>query len=66
MEISKNQTLNLLDAERFCLGLKMLAEECNMVKIDSCDFGVKKLYFADGSCIGGLRVYVDAGLITNI
>lgn len=66
MEIPKTQTLNLSEAERFCLGLNMLAKECKMERIEYCMLGIQKLHFADGSSIGGLRAYIDAGLLTNI
>ena len=66
MEIPKIQMLNLSEAERFCLGLRMLAEECKMERIEYSLLGVQKLHFADGSSIGELRAYIDAGLLTNI
>ena len=63
MHIPTTTTRTLCDAERFCIGLKMLAEECNMSYIDYCGLGIKMFNFCDGSSIGGLRAYVDAGLI---
>lgn len=66
METPKTQTLNLNDAERFCLGLSMLAKECNMSCIKYCEYGVKTFHFSDGSSVGGLMAYIEAGLITKI
>lgn len=63
MEIPKTQTINLSEAQRFCLGLQMLAKECNMASIDYSKLGVQMFHFADGSYVGGLRAYIDSGLI---
>lgn len=66
MEIPKTQTINLSEAQRFCLGLKMLAKECNMESIDYNRLGISMFHFTDGSSVGGLRAYIEAGLINNI
>jgi len=63
MEIPKTQTTNLSGAQRFCLGLKMLAKECNMESIDYSMTGVNMFHFTDGSSVGGLRACIEAGLI---
>lgn len=64
MNIPTTKTLS--DAERFCIGLRMLAAECNMSKIEYCGLGVKIFRFSDGSSVGGMRAYVEAGLIKNV
>lgn len=56
-------TKQLSDAERFCIGLGMLATECNMSRIEYCDLGVVTFRFSDGSSVGGIRAYKDAKLI---
>ena len=65
MEIPKTQTINLSEAQRFCLGLKMLAKECSMESIDYNMMGVSTFHFADGSSVGGLRACIEAGLINK-
>ena len=66
MEIPKTQMLNLSQSERFCLGLKMIADECELERIEYNMLGVQTLHFADGSSVGGLRIYFDAGLLKEI
>ncbi len=63
MEIPKTQMVTLNDAERFCLGLKMLAEECNMTHVIHNKLGILKFEFMDGSAVGGLGAYISAGII---
>ena len=58
-------TRTLCDAERFCIGLKMLAEECNMGSIEYNGFGIKKFIFEDGSTVGGMRAFMDAGIVNE-
>lgn len=53
----------LCDAERFIIGLKMLAEECNMSFIEYNKLGILKFKFEDGSTVGGMRAFMDAGII---
>lgn len=56
-------TKKLSDMERFCVGLRLLASECNMTGIDFNAFGPTKFSFEDGSWIGSLRAAINAGLI---
>lgn len=63
MEIPKTQMVTLNDAERFCLGLKMLAEECNMTQVTHNKLGILKFTFKDGTTVGGLGAYISAGII---
>ena len=57
-------TKQLSQAERFAEGLRLLADECNMTKIEYNSLGiVLKYYFNDGSDIGCGRAHVEAGLI---
>ncbi len=58
-------TRTLCDAERFCIGLKMLAEECNMNSVKYTGLGITKFIFEDGSTIGGMRAFIDAGIINE-
>ena len=58
-------TRTLCDAERFCIGLKMLAEECNMESVEYMGFGIKKFIFEDGSTVGGMRAFMDAGIVNE-
>ena len=61
MEIPK--TRKLCDAERFCVGLKLLAEECNMKIVHYCKLCVYKYEFKDGSSVGCNEAHREAGLI---
>lgn len=56
-------TRTLCDAERFCIGLKMLAEECHLDQITYNLFGIRKFVFGDGSSMGGMRAFMDAGIV---
>ena len=58
-------TRTLYDAERFCIGLKMLAEECNMSSVEYNGLGIMKFIFEDGSIVGGIRAFMDAGIINE-
>lgn len=62
-DIPKTQTRELTDAERFCIGLKELAKECNLTNIRYSNIGITIYDFADGSGVGSLRAHRDAGLI---
>ncbi len=66
MDIPKTQTISLSDAERFCIGLKMLAEECNLSEISYIPLGIKTFIFKDGSKVGGLGAFMSAGLIKGV
>lgn len=56
-------TKTLCDAERFCIGLKMLAEECNMNSVEYNGFGIQKFIFNDGSAVGGIRAFMESGIV---
>lgn len=58
-------TRTLCDAERFCIGLKMLAEECNLDSVEYMGLGIKKFIFEDGSTMGGMRVFMEAGIVNE-
>ena len=62
MEIPTTRRLN--DAERYVEGLKLLAKECNLDKVQYDMLGITKFIFSDGSSIGGLRAFIDAGYVT--
>lgn len=51
------------DAERFCYGLRELSLECNLVSVDHNMFGITFFEFEDGSSVGGLGAYREAGII---
>lgn len=53
----------MCDAERFIVGLKMLAEECNMSFVRYNRLGILKFEFEDGSAVGCMRAFMDAGII---
>lgn len=63
MEIPKTKTITLCDAERFIEGLKMLAKECNATNIEYNGFGPLKFIFDDGSEVGSVRAFINAGYI---
>ena len=62
MEIPTTRRLN--DAERYVEGLKLLAKECNLDKVHYDMLGITKFIFSDGSSIGGMRAFIDAGYVT--
>ena len=53
------------NCEKFCMLLRKIAAECDMTSIDWNKIGVIKLYFDDGSSIGTLRAFKEAGLINE-
>lgn len=55
----------MCDAERFITGLKMLAEECNMSFVRYNGLGIWKFEFEDGSTVGGMRAFMDAGIVNE-
>jgi hypothetical protein len=63
MDIPKTREMS--DAERFCYGLGMLATECNLDSVNYNLYGNIFFQFADGSSVGGLTAYMDAGIITK-
>ena len=56
-------TKQLSDAERFCEGLRLLMSECNLVSTKYNGFGMTQFTFEDGSWMGGLRAFMNAGWI---
>ena len=65
MNIPTTKTIKLCDAERFCEGLRQLAIECNLDSLNYTGFGVTRFTFKDGSSIGGIRAWIEAGIITT-
>lgn len=63
MEIPKTKEIKLCNAERFCEGLRLIAEECGISRIVYCGLGITTLEFEDGSSVGCLRAFREAGLI---
>ena len=61
MDIPKTREMS--DAERFCYGLGMLAIECNLASVTHNMFGITFFEFEDGSSVGGLTAYREAGII---
>ena len=57
-------TRRLSDAERYVEGLKLLAKECNLDIVRYDMIGITKFIFSDGSSIGGMRAFIDAGYVT--
>lgn len=64
MDIPKTREMS--DAERFCYGLGMLARECNLANVKYNAFGVSLFQFKDGSSVGGVTAYKEAGIISSI
>lgn len=65
MEIPKTKTVTLSDAERFIEGLKILATECNATDIVYNGFGPLRFYFDDGTEVGSIRAFINAGYIVE-
>lgn len=63
MEIPKTKVITLSDAERFIEGLKMLVTECNATNIEYNGFGPLRFYFEDGTEVGSIRAFINAGYI---
>ena len=64
MEIPKEMTVQLSEAQRFCIGLKNLAEETGISGYSYNKlFGIFKLEFNDGSSVGMARAWVEAGIL---
>jgi len=61
MDIPKTREMS--DAERFCYGLRELSLECNLTSVNHNMFGITFFEFADGSSVGGLTAYKEAGII---
>lgn len=61
MDIPKTREMS--DAERFCYGLGMLARECNLASVNHNMIGITLFQFEDGSTVGGMRAYMEAGII---
>jgi hypothetical protein len=64
INIPKTQTFELSDAERFCIGLRELAMECNLTSIKYSSIGVISYDFADGSGVGCIRAHREANLLS--
>lgn len=60
------RTREMSDAERFCYGLGMLARECNLASVNYTALGVSSFQFEDGSSVGGMTAYKEAGIIKYI
>lgn len=65
MEIPKTKTVTLSDAERFIEGLKLLATECNTTNIEYNGFAPLRFFFKDGSEVGSIRAFINAGYINE-
>ena len=63
MQIPTVKVKNLSQAERFCEGLKMLSEECNVSSITYNRAGFVMFHFNDGSSVAGIRACIEAGLL---
>ena len=61
MDIPKTREMS--DAERFCYGLRELSVECNLASVNRNMFGITLFQFEDGSSVGGLAAYREAGII---
>lgn len=64
MDIPKTREMS--DAERFCYGLRELSLECNLTSVNHNMFGITFFQFEDGSSVGGLTAYKEAGIISKI
>jgi hypothetical protein len=64
MDIPKTRKMS--DAERFCYGLRELSVECNLASVNYNMFGITSFQFEDGSSVGGMTAYQEAGIITSI
>jgi hypothetical protein len=56
----------LCDAERFCEGLRLIAEECNMSKVAYNKIGAVDVEFEDGSSVGMVTAFRKAGIIKGL
>ena len=54
----------MCDAERFCTALQIIADECHLTGITYNKLGIIKFHFSDGSTVGGLAAWKEAGIIT--
>ena len=63
MNIPATKTITLCDAERFVIGLRQLAIECNLVSVKYTKLGVTSFNFKDGSSVGGNGAWIAAGII---
>ena len=55
----------LSQAERFVEGLKILASECGLSSVNYNAFGITKFIFEDGTWMGSVRAYINAGYINE-
>lgn len=61
--IPTDKLIGKCDCEKFVVGLNELAQQCNVSSVTYNQLGITKIEFADGSSIGGLRLWKDAGII---
>jgi len=65
INIPQTTTRELSDSERFTVGLRKLAEVCNLESTVYTQLGIRTINFQDGSSIGCLRLFIDAGIISG-
>lgn len=65
INIPQTTTRELSDSERFIVGLRKLAEVCNLQSTVYTPLGINTIKFQDGSSIGCLRLFIDAGIISG-
>lgn len=61
--IATDKLIGKCDCKKFVVGLNELAQQCNVSSVTYNQLGIIKIEFADGSSIGGLRLWKDAGII---
>lgn len=60
MNIPKQITVNLNQAERFCIGLKELLKECELESLSYNAFGILQYHFKDGTKVGSKYAHEQA------
>jgi hypothetical protein len=64
MQIPREMTVQLSEAQRFCIGLEKLAEETGLSSYGYNKlFGIFSLEFNDGSSVGMARAWIEAGIL---
>lgn len=63
IEIPDSKVIELCDAEKFIDALRIIGDKCGVSEVTYNKFGVVSFKFEDGSSIGGLRAFVDAGYV---
>ena len=61
--IATDKLVGKCDCEKFVVGLNELAQQCNVSSVTYNRLGITRIEFEDGSFIGGLRLWKDAGII---